>query len=59
MADRDQRLEHIFKYIDMEKLTDGEERYVLSFEEQYERKGYLSQTQEGILEDIFRRSNER
>jgi hypothetical protein len=55
---KDQRLEYIFKYIDMGKLTDGQERLIISFEDQYRRKGYLSSRQEEVLEDIFRRSNE-
>jgi hypothetical protein len=55
----DQRIEHIFKYLDYEKLTDGQERLVISFHDQYLAKGYLSQRQEEVLEDIFRRANEQ
>lgn len=52
------RIEHIFKYIDLEMLTDSQEQLIISFGAQWTQKRWLSERQIEILEDIFRRANE-
>ena len=58
MSDTD-RIEHIFKFMEYDQLTDAQHSLVESFEEQFERRGSLSDRQVEILEDIFERAAER
>ena len=58
MSDND-RIEHIFKFLEYDQLTDAQNSLVESFEEQFERRGSLSDRQVEILEDIFERAAER
>ena len=58
MSDND-RIEHIFKFMEYGELTDTQHSLVESFEEQFERRGSLSDRQVEILEDIFERAAER
>jgi len=58
MSDND-RIEHIFKFLEYDQLTDAQHSLVESFEEQFERSGSLSDRQVEILEDIFERAAER
>jgi hypothetical protein len=53
------RIEHIFKFMEYDQLTDAQHSLVESFEEQFERRGSLSDRQVEILEDIFERAAER
>lgn len=50
------RVEHIFKFMAYDNLTDAQHDLIVSFEEQFERKNYLSERQIEILEDIFERA---
>jgi len=47
----------ILKYLDFEKLTDWEEEFLISVEEQFKRRGYLTEKQEKIVEEIWRKNN--
>jgi hypothetical protein len=58
MSDND-RIEHIFKFMEYDELTDAQHSLVESFEEHFERRGSLSDRQVEILEDIFERAAER
>jgi len=55
------RIEHVLQFLAMEydQLTDAQHSLVESFEEQFERRGSLSDRQVEILEDIFERAAER
>ena len=52
------RIEHIFKFMEYDQLTDAQHDLVMSFEEQFKNKDYLSERQIEILEDIFRKAAE-
>lgn len=52
------RIKHIFKYMEYDALTDAQHDLVVSFEDQFNRTGSLSDRQEEILEDIFRQAAE-
>ena len=52
----DTRLDHIFRYLEYDNLTESQHDLIISFEEQYKAKGELSEKQEEILEDIFRKA---
>jgi hypothetical protein len=56
MATNEDRIEHIFKFIEYDNLTDAQHDLVISFEQQFKRKGSLSDRQLEILEDIFERA---
>jgi hypothetical protein len=56
MATDEARIEHIFKFMEWDNLTDAQHSLIESFEEQFERSGSLSERQIEILEDIFERS---
>jgi len=53
------RVEHIFKFLEYDKLTDWEDNFVVSVSGQFERSGFLSKKQLEILERIFKQSEER
>ncbi len=52
------RVGHILKYIDLDTLSDAQERLVLSIAQQFERNGRISDRQLEVLEDIYRQANE-
>lgn len=49
------RIEHIFKFMAYDNLSDAQHDLIISFEEQFKRRGSLSERQVEILEDIFDR----
>jgi len=53
------RVRHMLRYIERDNLTDSELNLVGSFQDQFEKNGTLSERQCEILEDIFRKGNER
>jgi hypothetical protein len=53
------RAEHIFKFMEYDQLTDSQHDLVLDFENQFERRGWLSDRQMEILEDIFKQAAEK
>ena len=55
MANDSIRIDHIFKYMEWENLTDAQHDLIISFERQYNLKQYLSDKQFEILEDIFQK----
>ena len=50
------RIKHIFEFMNYDALSEAQEDYVISFEEQFIERGQLSERQMEILEDIFRRA---
>ena len=52
-----ERMIWIFRWLDWDQLTDWEERFVTSVEEYFRKHGRLSEKQEHILEDLFRRKS--
>jgi hypothetical protein len=55
MANDSIRIDHIFKYMEWDYLTDAQHDLIISFQKQYNYKGYLSDDQFEILEDIFQK----
>lgn len=53
------RIDHIFEFMEYNYLSDAQHDLVVKFEEDYERKGFLSVRQMEVLEDIFRQGNAR
>lgn len=51
------RIKHIFQFMEYDELTDAQHDLVVSFEGQFERKGRLSEDQYEILEDIFKKTS--
>ena len=49
-----ERIEHIFKFIESDNLSEAQVDLVISFEEQFQRRGRLSERQLEVLEDIFK-----
>lgn len=50
------RIKHIFQFINFDGLIDAQEDLIISFEEQFRDRGYLSDRQVEILENIYRRA---
>ncbi len=48
------RITHIFKFIDWEQLTDWEQEFMESVEGQYKAKGHLSEKQMEVMERIYK-----
>jgi hypothetical protein len=55
----DARIEHIFKFMEWDVLTDAQHDLIVSFENHYRLKGRLTKSQMEILEDIFDKANEK
>ena len=53
-----ERVDMMFKLMEYDYLSDAQHDLVVSYEEQYNRKGRLSVLQMEILEDIFKRAAE-
>lgn len=53
------RIQHIIKFMDFEKLTDWEIKFMESIESYYKAKRTLSERQIETLEKIFTESQER
>jgi len=53
------RIKHIFRYMEYDHILEKQHDLIISFEEQFNRKGYLSDAQIDILEDIFKRAAEK
>ena len=51
-----ERIEHVFKFMEYDNLSDAQHDLVESFEEQFQRRGSLSERQVEILEDIFEKA---
>ena len=51
------KIDSIFKVLALCKLSPKQEELVNSFEEQYKRKGSLSERQIEVLEDIYERAS--
>jgi hypothetical protein len=54
-----ERVEHIFKFMEYDILTDAQHDLIESFEKQFNQRGSLSDRQFEILEDIFKWAAER
>ena len=53
-----ERFKMIIEMLDFDKLSDWEEEFLISVEEQFKTKNYLSERQEEIVEQIFRKRND-
>ena len=56
---RAERIEHIFKFMEYDQLSDRQLDLIESFEDQYNRNHHLSERQMEILEDIFQQAAEK
>ena len=59
MTTQEERFEHIIQFLEYDQLSDNEHDWVVKFEESFNRKGYLSEREMEILEDIFKRAAEK
>jgi hypothetical protein len=55
----EERIKHIFKYMEYGALSEAQENLIISFEKQFEERGSLSERQYEILEDIFKQAAEK
>lgn len=53
------KIEMMFKFMEYDYLTDAQHDLVLSFSEQFDNRGSLSDRQFEILSDIFQRAAEK
>jgi hypothetical protein len=52
------RIEHIFKFMEYDALTDWEDNFVANVETFYEDNNYLTGKQYDKLEEVFKRAAE-
>lgn len=52
------RAEHIFKFMEYDRLTDAQHDLIVKYEEQFKQRQWLSERQMEIMEDIFQRAAE-
>jgi Na+/phosphate symporter len=53
------RIEHIFKYMEYDHISDAQHDLVISFESQFKERGSLSDRQFEVLENIFKQAAEK
>jgi predicted DNA binding protein len=53
------RIEHIFKFMEYDELTDAQMNLIVSFEDQFKKRGNLTARQLEILESIFEQAAEK
>jgi hypothetical protein len=58
MANDNDKIEMMFKLMDYDYLTDAQHDYIISFSDQFDKKGWLSIAQFETLEDIFKQASE-
>lgn len=54
-----ERIKHIFKYLEYDAVNDAQHDLIISYEEQFNRKGHLTDPQIEVLEDIFKQAAEK
>ena len=54
-----ERIKYLLKHMSYDAITDRQHDLVVSFEEQFERRGALSDKQTDILESIFKQAEDR
>jgi len=60
LSDKEEdRIDMMFKFMEYEKLSDWEDGFVVSIEEQYENRGTMTRAQYEKLEEVFKRAAER
>lgn len=52
------KIKMMFKLMEYDYLSEKQHELIISFEEQFNRKGYLTEPQFYILEDIFKKAAE-
>lgn len=50
------RIEHIFKFMEWDQLSNGQLDLIASFEIQFKDRGWLNERQVEILEDVFEKA---
>ena len=53
------RIKHIFKFMEYDYISDAQHSLIVSYEKQFNEKGWLSRRQMEILEDIFEKAAEK
>jgi hypothetical protein len=53
------RAECCFKLMEYDQLTDPQHDLIIKYEKQFEEKGWLSDRQMEVLEDIFKQAAEK
>ena len=59
MSTQEERIKHCLKYMEWDVLSDAQHDLIVSFEEQFNKRGFLSDKQMEILEDIFAKAAEK
>jgi len=59
MKEVEERIEHIFRFMEYDNLTENEENLVIDYEQFFQRNGRLTENQYEVLEQIFKRASER
>lgn len=53
----EKRIEHIFKFLEYDSLSEKTHDLIISFENQWRKNGKLSERQIEVLEDIYRKTS--
>ena len=59
MADKAERIRMLFQLMEYDALSDAQHDLIVSFEDQFKRRGVLSDRQFEILWDIYQRAAEK
>ena len=59
MADKAERIRMLFQLMKYDALSDAQHDLIVSFEDQFKRRGVLSDRQFEILWDIYQRAAEK
>lgn len=50
------QIKQCFETIDYDMLSDEQHNLIVSFEEQFNHRGYLSKRQQGVLQSVYRQA---
>jgi len=58
MTNKNEEIEMMFQFMEWEYINEEAHNYVISYENQYNEKGYLTDPQIETLKSIFKQGNE-
>lgn len=59
VKDKDERIKHIFQFMEYGELSEKQLDLVISFEDYWKKRDFLTESQYEILEDIFKQAAEK
>jgi len=59
MENKNDRIDHIFQFMEYDNLTDDQHSLIIKYEEFYNKNSFLTEKQMDVLESIFKQAAEK